>query len=70
MPFGLKNLGATYQKMVNKIFTPLIGWTMKVYVDDMITNSKIVDEHVKHLEEIFTLLRKYQMKLNLEKFIF
>ncbi|XP_024033455.1 uncharacterized protein LOC112095582 [Citrus clementina] len=70
MPFGLKNAGATYQRLVNKVFKPLIGKTMEVYVDDMITKSKILEEHVRHLEETFELLRKYKMKLNPEKCAF
>ncbi|XP_052295858.1 uncharacterized protein LOC127901870 [Citrus sinensis] len=70
MPFGLKNAGATYQRLVNKVFKPLIGKTMEVYVDDMITKSKIPKEHVRHLEETFELLRKYKMKLNPEKCAF
>ena len=48
MTFGLKNAGATYQRLVNKVFKPLIGKTMEVYVDDMITKSKISKEHVGH----------------------
>ena len=56
--------------MVNKIFKPLIGRTMEVYVDDMITKSKNPNEHVKHLEETFGLLRKYKMTLNLKKCAF
>ena len=63
MPFGLKNVGATYQRLVNKIFRPLIRHTMEVYVDDMITKSKNSADHVQHLEETFDLLRKYRMKL-------
>ena len=43
---------------------------MEVYVDDMITKFKIPKEHVEHLEETFKLLRKYKMKLNLEKYAF
>ncbi|KAH9750796.1 Ribonuclease H [Citrus sinensis] len=70
IPFGLKNAGATYQRLVNKVFKPLIGKTMEVYVDDMITKSKISKEHVRHLEETFGLLRKYKMKLNPEKCAF
>ncbi|XP_052292047.1 uncharacterized protein LOC127900835 [Citrus sinensis] len=58
MPFGLKNAEVTYQRLVNKVFKPLIGKTMEVYVDDMITKSKIPKEHVRHLEETFGLLRK------------
>ncbi|CAA0812368.1 Unknown protein, partial [Striga hermonthica] len=36
MPLGLKNAGATYQRLVNKMFANLIGHTMEVYVDDML----------------------------------
>ena len=70
MPFGLKNTGVTYQRLVNKVFKPLIGRTIEVYVDDMITKSKIPKEHVGHLEETFGLLKKYKMKLNPEKCAF
>lgn len=64
MLFGLKNVGVTYQRLVNRIFKPLIDWTMEVNVNDMITKSKYPEEHVKHFEETFELLRKYKMKLN------
>ena len=70
MPFGLKNARATYQRLVNKVFKPLIGHTMEVYVDDMITKSRELRDHVKHLEETFELLRRYEMKLNPEKCAF
>ena len=70
MPFGLKNAGVTYQRLMNKVFKALIGRTMEVYVDDMITKSKILKEHVRHIEETFRLLRKYKMKFNLEKCAF
>ncbi|KAH9802826.1 Ribonuclease H [Citrus sinensis] len=70
MSFGLKNAGATYQRLVNKVFKPLISHTMEVYVDDMITKSREPKEHVKHLEETFELLRRYEMKLNPEKCAF
>jgi len=45
MPFGLKNTGATYQRLVHKLFEPLIGWTMVVYIDDMIVKSMLDAEH-------------------------
>ena len=46
MPFSLKNTGATYQRLVNKIFKSLIGHTMEVYMDDMITMSREPADHV------------------------
>ena len=70
MPFGLKNAGATYLRLVNKIFKLLIGRTMEVYVDDMISKSKNPSKHVEHLEETFGPLKKYKMKLNPEKCAF
>lgn len=70
MPFGLKNAGAMYQRLINKIFKPPIGKTMEVYVDDMITKSKVPVEHMMHLKKTFELLRKYKMKLNPKKFVF
>ena len=36
MPFGLKNVGATYQCLINEMFDKLLGKSMKVYVDDML----------------------------------
>ena len=64
MPFGLKNTGATYQRLVTKIFRPLIGKTMEVYIDDMLIKSKECPNHMKHLQETFKLLRGHDMKLN------
>ncbi|KAL0293250.1 UNVERIFIED_CONTAM: Retrovirus-related Pol polyprotein from transposon [Sesamum radiatum] len=64
MPFGLKNAGATYQRLVDKIFRPQIGRNVEVYVDDMLVKSKKAEEHVKDLEETFSVLRKYKLKLN------
>jgi len=70
MPFGLKNAGATYQRLVNKVFEPLIGKTMEVYVDDMITKSVTENDRARDLEETFKLLRTYVMKLNPKKCTF
>jgi len=45
MPFGLKNAGATYQRLMDKIFNDLLGKTMEVYVDDMVVKSQKVEHH-------------------------
>ena len=49
MPFGLKNAGATYQRLVTKMFRPLLGTTMEVYIDDMLVKSKQRPDHATHL---------------------
>ena len=36
MPFGIKNAGATYQRLVNRMFQKQIGASMEVYIDDML----------------------------------
>ena len=64
MPFGLKNAGATYQRLVTKIFRPLIGRTMEIYIDDMLVKTKERLDHTKHLQETFELLCTNGMKLN------
>ena len=64
MPFGLKNAGPTYQRLVTKMFRPLLGSTMEVYIDDMLVKSKQHQDHVTHLQQVFDLLQKYDMKLN------
>ncbi|KAI3465522.1 hypothetical protein Pfo_022185 [Paulownia fortunei] len=70
MPFGLKNTGATYQRLVNNMFSKLIGRNMEVYIDDMLVKSNLVSNHVSNLEECFNILRTYQMKLNPAKCTF
>lgn len=67
MPFRLKNAGATYQRLVNRMFASQIGVNMEVYVDDMLVKTKHQKDHVKDLTECFTILRKYNMKLNPQK---
>ena len=64
MPFGLKNAGVTYQRLINKIFNKQIGRNIEVYMDDMLVKSKEEDTHLDDLKETFTILRWYQIRLN------
>ncbi|KAL0404048.1 UNVERIFIED_CONTAM: Retrovirus-related Pol polyprotein from transposon gypsy [Sesamum radiatum] len=52
MPFGLKNAGATYQRLVNRMFKNQIGSTMEVYVDDMLVKRK-EEDHLRELQRAF-----------------
>ncbi|KAL5762422.1 hypothetical protein ACOSP7_018686 [Xanthoceras sorbifolium] len=70
MPFGLKNAGAIYQRLVNQMFAKQIGQTMEVYVDDMLTKSLTTKEHTHNLRETFKVPREYEMKLNPDKCVF
>ena len=70
MPFVLKNAGANYQRLMAKIFKPLIEHMVEVYIDDIMVKSKTRGEHGQHLEEVFHLLKKHGMKLNPSKCAF
>ena len=66
MPFSLKNAGATYQRMVTRMFKVQIGKNVKAYIDDMVVKSKQVSEQ-KDLKDIFLVLRKHKLRLNVSK---
>ena len=70
MPFGLKNAGATYHRLVNKMFQKQIGASMEMYIDDMFVKSITAELHIAHLSEAFQILRAYNMKLNPTKCAF
>ena len=70
MSFGLKNAGATYQRMVNKIFKDQIGRNLEVNIDDMIAKSKRVEDQAEHLRETFETLLANRMRLNPEDCVF
>nr|GEV98613.1 reverse transcriptase domain-containing protein [Tanacetum cinerariifolium] len=70
MPFGLKNAGAAYQRLVEKAFDSQIGRNIKVYVDDLVIKSHTKAEMLRDIDETFRTLRKIKMKLNLKKCTF
>nr|XP_025664335.1 uncharacterized protein LOC112762688 [Arachis hypogaea] len=70
MPFGLKNAGATYQRLVNKIFRDLSGNKLEVYIDDMLAKTESGEQLTDDLKVIMNTLRKHQMRLNPAKCAF
>ena len=70
MLFRLKNVEATYQRLVNRMFSHQIRRNVEVYVDNMLVKSKDEANHLDDLKETFSILRKYNMKLNLAKCVF
>nr|XP_023885168.1 uncharacterized protein LOC111997322 [Quercus suber] len=70
MPFGLKNAGATYQRMMTRMFRDKIGCTVEVYIDDMVVKSKLEEQHTGDLQEVFETLRRHKLRLNAEKCAF
>lgn len=70
MAFGLKNAGATYLRLVTKMFKEHIGNIVEVYIDDMVVKSKIDGSHLSDLEGVFDVLKSYKMRLNASKCAF
>ena len=67
MPFGLKNTGSTYQRMMTRMFESLLGKNIEIYIDDMVVKSKMVSEHLGYLQAVFEILRSYKLRLNTSK---
>ena len=67
MPFGLKNAGSTYQKMMTRMFEPQLGKNIEIYIDDMVVKSKLESKHINDLGSIFKILRKHKLRLNASK---
>ena len=70
MPFELKNAGATYQRLMNKMFAHQIRRNIQVYVNDMLVKSLRENNHLDDLQETFDTLWSYNMKLNPRKCVF
>ncbi|GJT23751.1 reverse transcriptase domain-containing protein [Tanacetum coccineum] len=64
MPFGLKNAGATYQRLVDSAFQAQLGRNLEAYVDDMVIKSKTEQDMIIDIAETFDNLRRINMKLN------
>ena len=67
MPFGLKNVGSTYQRMMTRMFEPQLGKNIEIYVDDMVVKSKVASDHLGDLGDIFDILRRHKLRLNASK---
>ncbi len=67
MPFGLCNISAIFQRLMNKILRPYIGKFVEVYLDDVIIYSRSKEEHIKHVRAVLQKIRKANLKLKLSK---
>jgi hypothetical protein len=70
MTFGLKNVGATYQRAMNLIFHELLGNTVEVYIDDIVVKSAEFSSHVADLRKAFDKMCRYGLKMNPRKCAF
>jgi hypothetical protein len=64
MPFGLKNAGATYQRMMQNCLGSQIGRNIQVYIDDIVITTRKEESLISDLQETFDNLNRYKLKLN------
>jgi hypothetical protein len=70
MTFGLKNVGATYQRAMNYIFHELIGKTVEIYIDDVVIKSLDHESHLADVRKTLECTRKHGLKMNPNKCAF
>lgn len=70
MPFGVKNVRATYQWAMNAIFPELIGKSMKVYINDIVAKSTNFEKNLGDLEDSLLRMRFQKLKMNPKKCAF
>jgi hypothetical protein len=64
MPFGLKNAGATYQRMMQNCLRNQIGRNIQVYIDDVVITTRKEESLISDIAETFNNLNRYKLKLN------
>nr|GEV62813.1 hypothetical protein [Tanacetum cinerariifolium] len=70
MLFEMKNVKATYQCLVYKVFQKQIGRNLDVYMDNLVIKSRMEHEIIRDTKETFKTLREINMKLNSKKSTF
>ncbi len=67
MPFGLNNVLATFQRLMNKVLRQYIGKFVQIYLDDVIIYSRNLDEHKRHIKAVLEKIREANLKLKPSK---
>jgi hypothetical protein len=70
MPFGLMNVGATFQVAMDITFVKELGIFIVIYLDDITVYSQSDDKHLRHLRRVFEKCRKFGISLNPKKSLF
>jgi hypothetical protein len=65
MPFGLKNAGQRFQRLIDRVLAGLDF--VFIYLDDVIVGSATEEEHLQHLRLVFDRLQKFGLMLNTDK---
>ena len=67
MPFGLANGPSHFQRVMDIVSRDLLGVCVMVYIDDIVIYSKNLEDHIGHLETVFSRLAKYGLQIKAEK---
>jgi len=67
MPFGLNNISATFQRLMNKVLRQYIGKFVQVYLDNVIIYSNNLNEHKRHIKAVLEKIREANLKLKPSK---
>jgi len=70
MTFGLKNAGATYQRVMNFIFYEFIGMLVEIYIDDVVVKSGDFTKNLADLRKVLECTMKHGLKMNPNKCAF
>ena len=64
MPFGLNNVGTTYQRAIQNIFDDMLHRRVECYVNDLVVKTKQKEHHLEDLRIVFERLRMFDLKMN------